>query len=107
MSKLKAGLTILLVIFVVGLPLALAPAQAAAEEEQEGIGGGGPMPACLFLDLSGLNQIIEANGYGPLGDMVFLMGGGGFGGAVRAPASGRSPGCIPRRSLGWLIYRWH
>jgi len=83
MSRLKGGLTILLVLVLVSLPLALAQAQEAAEEPIEGIGGGGPMPALLLLDLAGLNQVLLNNGYGPLDNMVFLMGGGGFGGDIK------------------------
>lgn len=40
------------------------------------------MPGLLLLDLEGLNQVLLANGYGPLDEMIFLMGGGGFGGLV-------------------------
>lgn len=82
-SKGKGSLTILLVLVLVSLSLALAQAQAAEEVEEAGLGGGGPMPALLFLDLSELNRILLANGYGPLNEMVFLMGGGGFGGLVK------------------------
>ncbi|MFQ6033555.1 MAG: hypothetical protein ACE5KR_01705, partial [Candidatus Bipolaricaulia bacterium] len=39
--------------------------------------------ALLFLDLSGLNQILLNNGYGPLDNTVFLTGGGGFGGGIK------------------------
>jgi len=83
MSRLKGGLTILLVLVLASLIAALAQAQEAAEGPLGGIGGGGPMPALLLLDLAGLNQVLLNNGYGPLDNMVFLMGGGGFGGDVK------------------------
>ncbi|MFN3346584.1 MAG: hypothetical protein ACK42E_02055 [Candidatus Bipolaricaulaceae bacterium] len=46
------------------------------------LGGGGPLPGFLFLDLAELDQVLQANGYGPLPRRIFLMGGGGFGGEV-------------------------
>lgn len=66
-------------LVLIGLPLALAQAQEATGglKEEPGIGGGGPMPALLLLDLAGLNQVLLNNGYGPLDNMVFLIGGGG------------------------------
>jgi hypothetical protein len=76
-------LTILLLVALLSLPLALVHAQEAAEGPEEAIGGGGPMPGLLLLDLARLNAKLEANGYGPLDKMVFVMGGGGYGGEAR------------------------
>ena len=79
-------LTILVMIVVAGLLAAVQAAggaEAAEPEAEAGIGGGGMAATLLFLDLSELNRVLEANGYGPLPDRVFLMGGGGFGGEVR------------------------
>jgi hypothetical protein len=45
-------------------------------------GGGGPMPGVIFLDLSDLNEAIGAAGYPALREVVLLMGGGGYGGAM-------------------------
>jgi len=78
---LRGKLIVLLALMVAGL--LVAAGQAAAEEPEGGIGGGGMAGTLLFLDLSALNQILEANGYGPLADRAFLMGGGGFGGEVQ------------------------
>jgi len=81
MSRLNHNLAGLLMLVLVTMPLILGWAQEA-EEPLEGIGGGGMMPALLLLDLEGLNQILLANGYGPLDNAVFLLGGGGFGGLI-------------------------
>lgn len=45
-------------------------------------GGGGPMPSLLFLDLSDLNDATAAAGYPALKEVLFLIGGGGYGGEV-------------------------
>lgn len=45
-------------------------------------GGGGPMPSLLFLDLTDLNTATAATGYPALKEVLFLMGGGGYGGEV-------------------------
>lgn len=45
-------------------------------------GGGGPMPTLLFLDLEDLNGAITGAGYPQLDQVLFAMGGGGYGGAL-------------------------
>jgi hypothetical protein len=85
-------LVILLLIVLISLPLATAQAQEAAEGPEEGLGGGGPMPGLLLLDLAELNEYLEAYGYAPLDDMVFVMGGGGWGGELTGVRFG---------GLGW------
>lgn len=85
-------LAVLLLVVLIGLPLVSLEAQEAAPEAEEGLGGGGPMPGVVFLNLAGLNERLEANGYAPLPEMVFVMGGGGYGGEVRGLRFG---------GLGW------
>ncbi len=45
-------------------------------------GGGGPMPTLLFLDLDDLNGAITSAGYPQIGQVLFAMGGGAYGGAL-------------------------
>ena len=45
-------------------------------------GGGGPMPTLLFLDLDDLNGAITDAGYPQIGQVLFAMGGGAYGGAL-------------------------
>jgi len=42
--------------------------------------GGGPMPSILFLDLGGLNAAVTAAGYPRISEVLFTMGGSGYGG---------------------------
>lgn len=88
----RRGLSILMLVSLISLPLVAVQAQEAVEGPEEGLGGGGPMPGLLLLDLAGLNERLEANGYAPLVEMVSVMGGGGYGGEVRGLRFG---------GLGW------
>jgi len=45
-------------------------------------GGGGPMPSLLFLDLEDLNAVTASAGYPALREVLYLNGGGGYGGAI-------------------------
>ncbi len=91
----KRGSAMPLLLFLIGLmslPSISLQAQEAEPMAEEGLGGGGPMPGLVLLDLAGLNERLEANGYAPLPEMVFVMGGGGYGGEVRGLRFG---------GLGW------
>ena len=46
------------------------------------IGGGGPTPTLLFLNLEDLNGAITDAGYPQIDQVLFGMGGGGYGGAL-------------------------
>jgi hypothetical protein len=46
------------------------------------IGGGGPMPTLLFLDLDDLNAAVTEAGYPQISQILFAMGGGGYGGVL-------------------------
>ena len=63
-------LVILLTIVAAGLLAAAVQAAAGAEaaepEAEAGIGEGGMAATLLFLDLSELNRVLEANGYSPV-----------------------------------------
>ncbi len=50
------------------------------QDEPTGEGGGGPMPSLLFLQLDTLNSAITSAGYPRLSDLMFTMGGSGYGG---------------------------
>jgi len=43
-------------------------------------GGGGPTPSILFLDLGELNAAVTAAGYPRISEVLFTMGGSGYGG---------------------------
>jgi hypothetical protein len=73
---------ILLAIVALALSIGLGQAAVKAEEPEGGIGGGGMAGTLLFLDLSALNRVLAAHGYGPLDDTLSLIGGGGFGGTI-------------------------
>lgn len=76
-------------LWIVGLLVALLAMPALGENEgDQGMGGGGFMPGLLFLNLSDLNTVLEANGYAPFEEMIFVMGGGGFGGFIKGPRFG-------------------
>ncbi len=49
----------------------------AAQEEPSG--GGGPMPSILFLDLKGLNAVVTGAGYPHVNEVLFTIGGSGYG----------------------------
>ena len=100
--------TILVTIVMAGLLAAVQAAggaEAAEPEAEAGIGGGGMAATLLFLDLSELNRVLEANGYGPLPDRVFLMGGSGFGGEVRPDQQKRNS--RKNRRLAFESARFH
>ncbi|MBE0636649.1 hypothetical protein IH601_11690 [Candidatus Bipolaricaulota bacterium] len=46
------------------------------------VGGGGPIPTLLFLNLDDLNGAITDAGYPQINQVLFAMGGGGYGGAM-------------------------
>ena len=54
----------------------------ADEDVGDWYGGGGPMPSLLFLDLEDLNAATASAGYPALREVLYLMGGGGYGGAI-------------------------
>lgn len=94
MARHRHSLAVLLPALLIGLTLILAQAQETgpAGPEEEGLGGGGPLPGVILLNLAGLNECLGANGYAPLPEMIFVMGGGGWGGEVRGLRFG---------GLGW------
>ncbi len=66
---------------------------AETNEDAIGFGGGGPQPSLLFLDLGDLNQGLNAAGYPTLREVMFMMGGAGYGGlrdGIRFGGSGIS-----------------
>ena len=87
-----------------GLLLAIAliltiPCAVAANGPEDGAGGGGPMPSILFLDLGGLNAAVTAAGYPRISEVLFTMGGSGYGGrsdGVRFGGVGGSGATISR-----------
>lgn len=71
---------------VSGLMLAIAMLMVAScavgangPQDEPGVGGG-PMPSILFLDLGGLNAAVTAAGYPRISEVLFTMGGSGYGG---------------------------
>jgi len=64
--------------FAIVIVLAI-PCAVAADGPQDGAGGG-PMPSILFLDLGGLNDAVTAAGYPRVSEVLFTMGGSGYGG---------------------------
>lgn len=79
MWRIGTGIGLILVALLL---FAAAVAQEEALPPVKVGGGGGPASGWLFLDLSSLNQVLEAHHYGPLGNGILLMGGGGFGGQL-------------------------
>ncbi len=70
-----------------------------ANGPESGVGGGGPMPSILFLDLGGLNAAVTAVGYPRISEVLFTMGGSGYGGwseGVRFGGVGGSGATISR-----------
>ena len=66
-------------ILTIAMLLAVSCA-VAANGPEDGAGGGGPMPSILFLDLGELNAAITAAGYPRISEVLFTMGGSGYGG---------------------------
>ena len=67
-------------ILVVGMVLAISCAVGANGPQKEAGVGGGPMPSILFLDLGDLNAAVTAAGYPRISEVLFAMGGSGYGG---------------------------
>ncbi len=66
-------------LFATTILLAISCA-AGANGPQDGVGGGGPMPSILFLNLGELNAVVTAAGYPRISEVLFTMGGSGYGG---------------------------
>ncbi len=67
-------------ILAMAMLLAVSCAVGANGPHDGAGGGGGPMPSILFLDLSGLNAAVTAAGYPRISEVLFTMGGSGYGG---------------------------
>lgn len=81
MCKLPHIFAVVAVVLLLGtLPTV---AQEPLGKREEGvIGGGGPSVGWLFLEMTVLNTLLEANGFAPLPEGMLLMGGSGGGGLL-------------------------
>ena len=70
------------VILAVVLVLTISCAVGADGPEDGTPGGGGPTPSILFLDLGDLNAVVTAAGYPRISEVLFAMGGAGYGGQI-------------------------
>jgi hypothetical protein len=69
-------------ILAISMILAMSCTSGANGPQEEAGVGGGPVPSILFLDLGGLNAAVTAAGYPRISEVLFTMGGSGYGGRV-------------------------
>ena len=67
-------------ILAIATLLVVSCAVGADGSEDGTPGGGGPTPSILFLDFGGLNGAVTAAGYPRISEVLFVMGGSGYGG---------------------------
>jgi hypothetical protein len=66
-------------VAIVVLCIASIPILAESASDMGFSAGGGPMPALLFLDLDDLNTAVTHAGYPQISQVLFVMGGAGYG----------------------------